>query len=220
VPFLLSIAGFLSAFLIFTNLYVIHEYYACANGVFLIAAFSWCIVGLLEGSGRHRALGMAIFVICILNSSGVYYKQLHGYQKSEGRAFAALASSIKEVTQPTDVIVIFKRDWSSELPYYSERRALMWPAWMAEDMDAPAMRDAINKLGHYRIGAVVFCGHARANPRLITRASTVLGTATEPYFEDAACALYPSKTKTTTTASQARAQLQFNSQRDHSQTLI
>src|SRR5205823_12887785 len=83
-PFLISIGAFLSAFLIFTNLHVIHDYYAYANGVFLIAAFSWCIVGLLEGRRFHQYFGMAIFQIRIFNSIWVYYGRLHGYQKVDG----------------------------------------------------------------------------------------------------------------------------------------
>src|SRR6185503_19751300 len=72
LAFLISIVGFFSAFFLFTNLYVIHNYYAYASGVFLIAAISWCIVGLLEGKWWHRLLGLMLFLICVANSIAAY----------------------------------------------------------------------------------------------------------------------------------------------------
>ena len=190
-PFLISIVGFLSAFLIFTNVHVIHDYYAYANGVFLIAAISWCIVGLLEGKLWHKYFGIAIFVICILSPVEVYYGRLHELQGIDGKTFGNLPSAVKEVTQPADVIVIFQNDWSAELAYYSERRALIWPGWMGSEMDA-TMKEAIRRLGNYKIGAAVFCHYAQTSPQLIKRVVSHLGLAPEPSFEDSTCTLYSS----------------------------
>jgi hypothetical protein len=134
--FFMSLGGFVSAFLIFTNVHVIHDHYAYANGVFFIAAISWCIVGLLEGTKWKQLLGIAVFIVCILNSANAYYSRLHSYQMFAGIPFPSLTSAIQKVTKPTDVLLIFGDEWSPVLPYYSGRRALMWPQWMEEDMDS------------------------------------------------------------------------------------
>src|SRR5205807_9432933 len=139
LPFLICIFGFLSAFLIFTNLHVVHNYYAYSNGIFLIAAVSWTIVGLLEGARWRKVLGTALFLFCISNSIQGYYGRLYNFQKNNSTAFPSLAFAIKNVTEPGDVVLIFSKSWTSELPYYSERRALIWPWWMPQDIDAQAV---------------------------------------------------------------------------------
>jgi hypothetical protein len=189
--FCISLGGFLSAFLIFTNLYVVHDHYAYANGVFLIAAFSWCIVGLLEGTKWNQLLGIAVFIICILNSVDAYYSRLHGYQIYGEKPFPSLTFAIQKLTKPKDVLLIFGADWSPELPYYSRRRALMWPPWMEQDMDSATMKAAIANLKDYKIGAAVFCGEEQSNTHLIQRAISVLGLDSNPYLQEASCTFYP-----------------------------
>src|SRR4030095_7410394 len=46
--YLLSLVGFLSGVLVFTTLRVLHDYYAYATGIFLVAAVGWGVVSMLE----------------------------------------------------------------------------------------------------------------------------------------------------------------------------
>jgi hypothetical protein len=192
VPFLISIGGFLSAFLIFTNLHYVHHYYVYSNGVFLLAAVSWGIVGLVEGLKWRKLLGIAVFLFCIFNSIERYYDYSYQNQKNNATQWDSLAAEIRNSTQPTDVVLIFSEDWSSEIPYYSERRALIWPRWMERDLDAPTMREAISRLGNNKIGAIVFCDGAQTNTRLIGQAVDKFEIASVPHYADAMCAVYPS----------------------------
>jgi len=192
VPCLISICGFLAAFLIFTNLHVVHNYYTYSNGIFLLAAVSWALVGLLEGIKWLKFLGVALFLLCVVNSIEGYYGELYQAQKNNANQLDNLASEIRNVTQPKDVVLIFSQDWSSEIPYYSERRTLIWPHWMERDMDAPTMREAIRRLEGYRIGAIVFCDGAQTNTHLIGQASDTFKMSRIPDYEDAMCAVYPS----------------------------
>ncbi len=192
VPSLISIGGFLSAFLIFTNLHFVHNYYAYSNGIFLLAAVSWPIVGLLEGRKWRRVLGIVVLLFCVFNSIDRYYNDLYQTQRNNANHLDNLASEIKNITQPTDVVLIFSKDWSSEIPYYSERRTLIWPRWMEQDMDAPSMRGAISRLGDNRIGAIVFCDGAQRNTHMIGQAIDSMKISRIPNYEDALCAVYPS----------------------------
>jgi hypothetical protein len=192
VPFLLSIAGFLSAFLIFINLHRVHRYYAYSNGIFLLAAVSWGIVGLLEGKKWRKFLGIAVFLFCVFNSIARYYDDLHLTQMNNASNLDNLASEIRNVTQQKDVVLIFSDDWSSEIPFYSERRALIWPRWMEQDMDDPNMKEAIHRLGDRNIGAIVFCDGAQANTHLIAQAIETMRISGTPDYQDTLCAVYPS----------------------------
>lgn len=192
VPFLISIAGFLSAFLIFTNLHVVHSYYSYSNGIFLLVAVSWGIVGLLEGSKQRKFLGLALLLFCVFNSIEGYYAGLFRTQEYNAKLWVNLTAKVREVTQPEDVVLIFSRDWSSEIPYYSQRRALIWPRWMEQDLDAPNMREAFSRLGNYKIGAIVFCDGAQKNTHLIGKAVDLFKISRAADYEDSLCAVYAS----------------------------
>ena len=188
--FLTCILGFLSTFLIFTNLHVVHNYYAYANGIFLIAASSCAVVGLLEQKNWAPLLGIVIFFVMIVVSVNGYYKGYYTIQKNNASQLDNLAYIIKQMIPPEEIILVFGGDWSSELPYYSERRALMWPPWVPQDMDSPTMKEALSKLSDTRIGALIVCNSARADPRLIKRATAVLRLAGTPAYKDDVCSLY------------------------------
>jgi hypothetical protein len=203
-PFLTCILGFLSAFLIFTNLHVLHNYYTYANGIFLIAAVSCAVVGLLEQKNWAHLLGIVIFFVMIFVSVNGYYNGYSGnicagisckaeyytIQKNNASQLDNVAYTIKQITPPEEIILVFGEDWSPELPYYSERRALMWPSWMPEDMDGPIMKEALSKLSDTQIGTLVVCNNARGDKRLIGRATAVLQLAGTPVYKDDVCSLY------------------------------
>ena len=190
-PFLTCILGFLSTFLIFTNLHLVHNYYAYANGIFLIAASSCAVVGLLEQKNWAHLLGIVIFFVLIFVSVNGYYKgYYYTIQKNNASQLDNVAYAIKRMTRPEEMILVFGGEWSSELPYYSERRALMWPPWVPQDMDSPIMKEALSKLSDTRVGALIVCNTARADSRLIKRATAVLKVARTPAYEDDVCLLY------------------------------
>jgi hypothetical protein len=204
--FAVSVCGFLACFLVFIQLHVIHGYYAYANGVFLIAAVSWCIVALLEARGWRAVLGAALLLIGAANSVAGYYGrgyrlQFYGDQKTpfsklqgaNSLQFAGVSDAAMRLTRPDDVLLGFGLEWSSELPYYSQRRAVMWPSFIGEEnFDNPDLRETLGKLGGNHIGALVVCNASRNNSQLILRATAEFGLAREPAYADEMCAVYPS----------------------------
>ena len=182
--------AFLFVFLVFTSVHVIHSYYTYASGVFLIAAVGWSIVGLLENGLFRRAIGLAVFVVCVSGSVIEYYAHYHIIQKKDALALNNLVQAVKRVTNPRDVILVFGQDWSSEIPYYSQRRALMWPQWMVRNWDSPALKEAVGRLSGNHIGALILCYRARRDVRLLEKARRGLGLRVNPEFEDRTCTLY------------------------------
>jgi hypothetical protein len=164
--------------------------------VFFIAAVSWSVVGLLEGKWWHRLLGLVLFLICVVNSIAAYNDRLYFIQKLGDSDVTNVARAIKNVTQPNDVILVFGRDWSSDVPYYSERRAIVWPGWTWLE---PQLGEAIGSLGNNRIGAVVLCNGTEQNVQLIQRVAGLVGNIGKPSFRDPACAVYPSAIPTSNT---------------------
>jgi hypothetical protein len=54
-------------------------------------------------------------------------------------------------------VIGFGFDWSSELPYYAERKGLMFPAWLTGDRLNNVLDDPLRPIGGLPVGAVVIC---------------------------------------------------------------
>ena len=184
-PVLICLCGFLATFLIFTNLHVIHDYYPYANGAFLVAAVAWSIVGLLEGNGWQKFVGGTLFAICVATSIWGFYARIYRFQTLDPPYLVHLGHEINIMTAPEDVVLVLGHDWSSEIPYYSQRRALMWPKWMGEDFDSHQMKTALENLAGLRIGALVV-RKSGTDPRLVERVINGLGFPDKADYDDSA----------------------------------
>jgi hypothetical protein len=185
--FLACFALFLSAPMIFTNLHLIHNYYACANGVFLIAAVGCSAVGCLERGGAWRWLGVALLLAAIGVSDWRYRSLYVPLQTAPPNRVLDVARIVESVTAPDDVLLILGLDWSSELPYSAKRRSLMNRAGILPDR--PRMQQALANLGEHPPAAMVACGPALANRPLIQSWVVALGLDAVPRTTSV-CAVY------------------------------
>ena len=120
--------------LVFFNLYYIHDYYWCANTVFLVAAMGLCVATMIEMGKASRVAGTAILLLVIAGSlqtySGYYYRDQIGqfeaipvmYGKAYNDSVLAISRKIEENTRPEELLVSF-HDWNTDLAYYSKRRS-------------------------------------------------------------------------------------------------
>lgn len=116
--------GFLVPFLVFTNLHIIHNYYQNANGIFAIAAVGIGVAAVAEAGHRlHYALAAGVLVVLVV-SQVVYFKRNFEPQilndTTQDPLFLA-AQLVKAKTSPNSSVLVFGNDWSSIVPYYSER---------------------------------------------------------------------------------------------------
>src|SRR5262249_3701067 len=160
---------FLLPFLAFTNLHVIHNYYAYGNGLFLLVASGWAIEGALEERIERRAIAYGLLVACLAISVFGYYRpgspyaspshpsgdfrRYHQAQIADARFAARLGTVVASATSPGSVVVGLGMDWSSELPFYADRRALMLPDWMPRDLHSPMLAGSLANLRPGEVGA-------------------------------------------------------------------
>ena len=115
--------------LVFTNLYVQHDYYlaavtpAVAAVIGLGASFMWKFV---TSRGARRAVVVAVGVLLVWGSLELgrgYWLRIHGgYDDPQ---VLPLAGEIKALTSPEDLIAGVGLGWSPALLYYAERRGHM-----------------------------------------------------------------------------------------------
>lgn len=153
---------FLLPLLTFTNLHYVHNYYVYANGIFLIISIGLICGGLLDSSlPLKRFVGLVLFCIIAFSSFSHY---LNGYRLYQGKGIdlSKIAFDFKKFTGEDDVIIIIGHDWSPEVPYYVDRRAVMIPNWLSLDPGEAYFQEVKKNLkdGGYKVGGVVF-GHSR-----------------------------------------------------------
>ncbi|MFM7034729.1 MAG: ArnT family glycosyltransferase [Planctomycetia bacterium] len=151
---LACLGAYLLAPAVFTNLYFIHDYYANANGIFLIAAIGFAIVGLFEDSAT-RVAGAVVATTTLLTAV-CGHAVLYGPRQATNSAEVLHAAEyIQSATAEDSVIVCLSNDWSPLVSYYARRRALNLPMESDRSMPSELATKAFAELRGEKIGAIV-----------------------------------------------------------------
>jgi hypothetical protein len=176
--FLALLSLYIAPFFVFTNLHLIHHYYQYANSIFLVFSIAYVIAALVQ---KHPSLGLVTLACVVALEIYGYKKYFYDDMMQPNRQSASLLSSyIRSNVNPAQMIVGFGLTWSSEVPYYAERRALLVPDNTTASILARLNSDLPRYTDGVSIGAVVVC------PNKLSYASStqlayeeLLGTLTE-----------------------------------------
>lgn len=153
--------GFLIGLLTFTNLHYVHNYYQAAISIYVILAVAFATHEI----GLHRpAFGILTLLVLVANSSITFYAAkdnyfhaiLSGARLQYGQTMR-LAKFISDTTPKDSVVIGFGYDWSSELPYYSQRKGLMMPDWITDERLKAVLDDPTRSIGGLPVGSIVIC---------------------------------------------------------------
>lgn len=153
-----SLIAFLLPFMIFTNLHMVHSYYQNANAVFALAAVGLAI-GYIARIGRPVLAGLIL--LAIASGQLVYFHNHYApvfHVDFRLDPVKQISELVKQSTAPDDGIVVLGQDWSSAVPYYSERKALVLPGWAPLPLVQKILATPQTFLGGLHLGAVVYCG--------------------------------------------------------------
>lgn len=145
---------------VFTNLFFVHNYYIYANGLLLLLPLAL----VLGDIGEKGVIGtsfcisaLLIFTYCSYNHYTKNYLPLQGINYR----YDDIKQAVDKNTKPEDVLIISGADWSSQLPYYLQRRAVML---RKERRYSPRFQTTKTSLAGYGIGAVAICNELRSDP--------------------------------------------------------
>ena len=119
---LLALAGYLSAPIVFTNLHYRHDYYMLANGFFLIAVFVLGMSYLRNSNvvGKWISFGYALTLISMLVAGSGYLMLKKSFSEPQEVALMEILDAL-----PEGPVVFNGFGWSSKMPFEMRRRALM-----------------------------------------------------------------------------------------------
>ena len=176
--FVALVGCFLAGPLLFATFYFIHDYYFYESGLFLLAAAGLALDRVLDTSLLTRPARWSI-VLVVIAAGFLTYSQTY-YTLIPGNAVrtSELARAINLVTKIDDVVIIYGQDWNPLVPYFSGRRALMFPG---NTQDDPAAQEAaFGNLKGERIGALVVAGPERNRRDFIGLLANRFGLAPRP----------------------------------------
>jgi hypothetical protein len=173
-----ALAAFLAPLLVFSNLYFLHDYYFYANGLFLCLAVGLGLVRLLELEAFPAWVRVALLLIVPAAQLGAYHAGYYRWQRLSFPGGSGLTQAIRALTDPDDVLVIYGDDWTSIIPYYSQRRALMIPSW--REPDEEGTRRSLELLADEHIPLLLVRERTRHHHDLVRRRIADLEMHPEP----------------------------------------
>ncbi len=149
--------AYLVPFFMFANLHSVHNYYQYANGVFLLAVAA-CGIEALRTTWDDKLAFVATGVMVAFLLFGFKRDFLPLFDRSLlNPQSQALATFARRNTAPDEVILGFGMQWSSEVPYYATRRAmLVIDSIPLEDL-ARMRKDPASYSGAFPVGLVIVC---------------------------------------------------------------
>lgn len=154
----LCVLGYLVPFLVFTNLHIVHNYYQAANAIFLLAA-----VGVAVGevyAAVSRTLAVIVVLAIVIGQIG-FFHQFFSPKLNHDEATTdqnwTIGQIAKSLTSPDQSLLIFGSEWSSQVSYSAERKALALPGWTPAPMIERVLSDPQAFLGDRPLGGVIFC---------------------------------------------------------------
>lgn len=166
--------------MIFPQLYAWHDYYSVANALLLMAAMGFGLIALLE-SRQSRFLIYGLIGLVYAGQIWLYWGNLYQGQRNISPGGNGLTEALRYVTRSDEVIVVVGEDWSSMIPYYAQRRALMIRNGMQQDQGY--ITSAFASLKGERIGAIILPQQQPGFSGIISQAVAELGIDPRPVLK-------------------------------------
>jgi hypothetical protein len=170
----------------FTNLHQVHNYYQYAVSLFLVFAIGALLVRGLEAGRLARVLALLALPLLAWMQLKIDWRML---ENMGDRRYLEVAHAARDATRPDEVLAIFGADWSSVIPYYSERRALM-DRFISRLPENPRAVEAVAALAPAKVGAGVFCAGARNDPGRMLRTIQFLKLDPEAVYSNDLCQIH------------------------------
>ena len=159
-----GVACFLGGLLTFSNLFFFHDYYYCANALLLLLAAGFLLAGVWDNDRLPLAARGVVLALFFGGQLLTYHRGYGEHLRNPPPAPPGIADVIRASVPADGVILIYGWDWSSLIPYYAQRRAVMVPGGREEEF--AVLGDILKKLPPRRIAALLVRHHPRQVDKL------------------------------------------------------
>lgn len=146
-------AWFCGGFLLFANLYHVHDYYYYASAIFLTTAVGAAAAGLIRSPRVPRVLGLIVAAAMFGSEAWAFHTSYGGFYRRPNLPAPPMAKVIKEATRPEHVFAAMNYDWNPMIPYLAQRRAIM--IFQSHTEDIERLKIAVENLRPDHLAAVL-----------------------------------------------------------------
>ena len=144
---------FLVGPLVFTNLYYRHDYYYCANALFLLMGAGFLLAGIWDSPRLPRAARLAAVGLFLGSQLALFNDSYGDYHRRESQPPPGIALLVRELVPADDVVLIYGWDWSTLVPYYAQRRVVSVP--LGRERETKVLEDILRRLPPRRVTALL-----------------------------------------------------------------
>lgn len=160
---LASLGLFLASQLMFPVLYAAHSYYYVASAFLLFVGLGFALAGLLD-KRIPRGVPLGLWLVVAGLQVQLFLRDDYDAQRIPGNG-GGLSAALQAFTAEERSLIIAGDDWSSIIPYYAERRALMIRSDLTHRPDY--LEKAFANMQDAKVGALVLIGAERENRALL-----------------------------------------------------
>jgi|SRR5579863_2193760 len=147
---------FLLPILIFPVLHRVHSYYQTENALFLNAACGFVAFGLIRRQGALALAGFAVLLLLAYGGIARYYGVYFPSASNDDQSLPKTGDQIQRFTSASQIIIVQGEDWSSEIPFYAHRRAIM-----DRSFSEAQLQHQVRAAMPAEVGDVLLCHEAR-----------------------------------------------------------
>lgn len=150
---LLALACFLAGTLLFSNLFLHHDYYYFSNATLLLFGAGVLLAAIWEDERLPRPARVTLLVAFFGAQLLIFHRGYGDYLRRPPVTPPGIADVIRATTPRDGVIVVYGWDWNAIIPYYAQRRAIMVPD--GRENETRVLDDILAQLPPRRIAGVV-----------------------------------------------------------------
>ncbi len=147
-------------FLIFFNLYVVHDYYFLAIYFLLFFAASYSVIPLFSSLGfdLSRKILWSVTAITLIGSFAFQIPNRNYIEilKMDKDAIPILSSSISNATKPSDNLLVVGCDWDPSILYFADRMGIAAPSWTGSVVNTIKLLTRLDMMSE--ISYIATCG--------------------------------------------------------------
>jgi hypothetical protein len=150
---------FLFPLLLFTPLHIVHSYYQFSCVIFLISILAYSITYFDYKKYNFKKNGILLATLFFVffnyyNSFSFYFKKARRQITEYSNIDLAISNTILKNTMDSSSLVVYGKDWGSEIAYYSQRKTFMVPSSFSGFKKV--WLNPNNYMGNLSIGAFLF----------------------------------------------------------------
>lgn len=142
----------------------------------------------------YRLVFLALILLSQLQFyRSFWYSKIKSY--STNTNYLEIASQVQSITSSDGVLLVYGHEWNPLIPYYSQRRSLMFYSQASDEESRNAFQklSGANDKSTYPVEAIIFCNQTREKRKDKKYLNSLYNLSDKPIFSNKLCDIYTTR---------------------------